>query len=96
MTIGEKIRQLRLQQGMTLEKVGKAAGLSRQRIHGIEVSKSMPTIPVLMQIAESLNCTVFDLIDEPLGRKNSTAAKRENNKPCANSSICPFYKGDKS
>lgn len=87
MTVGEKIRQIRESQGMTLEEVGNLANMSRQRVQQLEVSKTIPTIPALQNLAKGLHCSLLDLIIEPLGLDSN-----QRNSPCVNSNICPFYK----
>ena len=46
------------------------------------MDKGIPTIPILQKLAKGLDCTIFDIIDEPLGRKKDK---------CIHSEICPFY-----
>lgn len=83
MTIGEKIKEIRLSKGLTMVEVGDRAGLMKQRIWQLENSNAYPTIPMLMKVSEGLGCTVVDLIAEPL----------EIDLPiCANTNNCPFFK----
>jgi hypothetical protein len=42
----------------------------------------MPTIPTLQNLAKGLDCSIFDIIDEPLGRAQSR---------CIHAEKCIFY-----
>lgn len=81
-TIGEKLRELRGRIGKTVSKVGEDSGIKAQRVSFYEMDKGIPTIPILQKLAKGLDCTIFDIIDEPLGRKKEK---------CIHSEICPFY-----
>lgn len=37
----------------------------------------MPTIPMLQKLAKGLDCTIFDIIDEPLGQKKTSVFTRK-------------------
>lgn len=84
MTIGEKIKEIRKSKGFSMVQVADGAGMMKQKIWQLENDRlGYPTIPVLMKVAESLGCTVVDLIAEPLGI---------NIPICANMSGCKFFK----
>lgn len=87
MTIGEKIRQIREDKGLTLAEVAFVADISRQRMSAIENSQTgVPSLPTIQRIAKGLHCSELDIICEPLGIEHEQ---------CVNKSICPFYKEDK-
>ena len=82
MTIGEKIKEIRQIKGLTLKEVSEKCGIPSSKLTFYETDRGMPTIPTLQKIAFGLDCTVFDIIDEPLGREQSR---------CIHAEICPFY-----
>jgi len=59
--VGENLRRLRTRQGLSLERLAKASGVSRAMLGQIELGRSAPTINVLWKIARSLDVplTVF-------------------------------------
>nr|WP_289038814.1 XRE family transcriptional regulator [uncultured Allobacillus sp.] len=56
-TIGKKLRQLRIERGMTLKEVSEKTGLSISFISQVETNKSSITIESLMKIAEVFHVT---------------------------------------
>ena len=82
MTIGEKLKELRKSARKTVAKVAEDSGILPARVSFYEMDKGIPTIPILQKLAKGLDCTIFDIIDEPLGRKKEK---------CIHSGICPFY-----
>ena len=82
MTFGEKIKEIRESKNMTLDEVSKKCGIKAQKLTYYEKDKGIPTIPTLKKIAEGLACTIFDIIDEPLGRAQSR---------CIHAEKCMFY-----
>ena len=82
MTIGKKLKELRKIADKTVAKVAEDSGILPARVSFYEMDKGMPTIPILQKLAKGLDCTIFDIIDEPLGRKKDK---------CIHSEICPFY-----
>ena len=65
MELGETIRTKRTVKGMTLGALASASGVSTSMLSEIERGAKNPTIRVLCQIADALDCTVSSLIDEP-------------------------------
>jgi len=61
-TVGANLRRLRLQRGLSLEKLSQACGVSRAMLGQIELGKSAPTINVLWKIARALDVTFSALI----------------------------------
>lgn len=62
--IGPKIRQLRQEQGLSLQKLAARSGVSAASIHKIERSGMVPTIATLLKIAGALHSSVGFFIDE--------------------------------
>jgi transcriptional regulator with XRE-family HTH domain len=81
--IGHKIKEIRLSRGLSQKMLGELAGITTQRVHSLEIGEMLPRLTTLVKIAEGLGISVFDILDEPLGRRC---------KACANSPTCPFFK----
>lgn len=81
-TIGQKLREIRNNLGISAVEVSKKCGIPAQKINFYELDKGMPTIPTLQKLAKGLDCTIFDIIDEPLGRTQSK---------CIHADNCMFY-----
>ncbi|MHB8488848.1 MAG: helix-turn-helix domain-containing protein [Candidatus Dormibacteria bacterium] len=62
--IGPKIRELRLQRGLSLQQLADRSDVSPAAIHKIERNGMVPTIATLMKLAVALNRPVSYLIDE--------------------------------
>lgn len=52
--VGENLRRLRTRNGLSLERLAKASGVSRAMLGQIELGRSAPTINVLWKIARAL------------------------------------------
>lgn len=62
--IGPKVRHLRQQKGLTLQKLADRSGVSPAAIHKIERNGMVPTITTLMKLAGALNRSVAYFVDE--------------------------------
>jgi transcriptional regulator with XRE-family HTH domain len=60
--VGANLRRLRVQRGLSLEKLAKASGVSRAMLGQIELGQSAPTINVLWKISKALDVTFSALI----------------------------------
>ena len=60
--VGENLRRLRTQRGLSLEKLAQQSGVSRAMLGQIELGQSAPTINVLWKIARALEVTFSALI----------------------------------
>lgn len=60
--VGANLRRLRLQRGLSLEKLAQRSGVSRAMLGQIELAQSAPTINVLWKIARALDVTFATLI----------------------------------
>ena len=63
--VGENLRRLRTQRGLSLEKLAQQSGVSRAMLGQIELGQSAPTINVLWKIASGLGVTFSALIAAP-------------------------------
>jgi transcriptional regulator with XRE-family HTH domain len=63
-SIGPKLRDLRLQRGLSLQQLAERADVSAAAIHKIERSGMVPTITTLLKLAGALNRSVTYFVDE--------------------------------
>jgi transcriptional regulator with XRE-family HTH domain len=62
--LGERIKQLRLAQDLTLKQVGEKAKVSATHLSEIERGKTSPTVGTLVRIAHALGREPAHLVDE--------------------------------
>ena len=62
--IGANLRRLRSQNNLSLEKLARAAGVSRAMLGQIELGQSVPTITVLARIADAFGLPVTAFMSE--------------------------------
>lgn len=60
--VGRNVRRIRLEKGLTQEKLAEASELSQQYLSELERGARNPTIVTLSQIAIALGVTATDLI----------------------------------
>ncbi|GAA1595453.1 helix-turn-helix domain-containing protein [Leucobacter chromiireducens] len=63
--IGAKLRSSRVAQGLTLEQLAQASGLTKGFISRVERDDTMPSVPTLVQICHALSLPVGALFEEP-------------------------------
>ncbi|MDX2011081.1 MAG: helix-turn-helix transcriptional regulator [Myxococcaceae bacterium] len=63
-SLGRTVRRLRVQRGLSLERLSERCGVSRAMLSQIESGRSMPTITVLGRVAGGLQVSVAQLLDE--------------------------------
>lgn|SRR5262249_54930190 len=66
-SIGARVREHRMQKGLTLQQLSTAAGVSQSMLSLVERGKTSPSIGTLMAIAEALGLRMSDLLaaEEP-------------------------------
>lgn len=64
MELGERIKQLRLAQDLTLKQVGEKAKVSATHLSEIERGKTSPTVGALVRIAHALGQEPAQLVDD--------------------------------
>ena len=64
MTIGKRLRKIRVEQGLTTIELGMRANISQGMISRIENDRANPTIDKVVSIARALNIPIFKLLDE--------------------------------
>jgi XRE family transcriptional regulator, fatty acid utilization regulator len=78
LTIGRRIRHLRVQRGMTLEELGEAIGRAPSQVSMLENGKREPTIARLQAVARALGAGVEDLLSpEPPSRRDALEIELE-------------------
>lgn len=76
-----RIRELREQNGLTQEQLGKMVGTSRQAINAIETEKFEPSIWLAYDISKIFGCSIEDvfLFDESPRKSRADSSRRDNN-----------------
>lgn len=65
-TIGNQLKQCRMSQGLKQNEVAKKIGICKQALSSYESGRHMPTVDILIQLADLYGCTTNFL----LGRDN--------------------------
>ncbi len=65
----QRLRQLRLEAGLTIEGLASLSGVSRSMISKIERGEANPTASILAQLSEGLNMTISFLLGEQTQQK---------------------------
>lgn len=81
-SIGESIRKIRIKKGLTQSEVAQRMEIATVKISFYELDRGTPNIYTLQRLAEALECSILDIIGEPLGIEKFK---------CIHSDICPFY-----
>lgn len=63
--LGERVRQLRVRRGWSLESLADASGVSRSMLSQIERDQTNPTLYVACRIAQAFNLTLGELVETP-------------------------------
>ncbi|MED3942184.1 helix-turn-helix domain-containing protein [Priestia megaterium] len=72
MTIGQRIRDLRTKQGISLTELANRAGVAKSYISSVERGIQLnPSIQFLNKISTSLNVSIDRLIHEPMDKSES-------------------------
>lgn len=61
-TIGQRIEELRKDNGLSQQELAHEIGITRQLLSMIEIDKRLPTIDVLNKLSERLNVSVYTLL----------------------------------
>jgi transcriptional regulator with XRE-family HTH domain len=73
--LAANLRRLRIARHLSLSQLGRATGISKATLSGIEHGRSNPTIETLVSLAAALGVALGDLIEElPLGEIRITRA----------------------
>lgn len=63
MTIGENIKRLREQAGMTQEDLGEILGITHSAVSLIESDKRGITVEKVQKIAKALGVTIYEILE---------------------------------
>jgi transcriptional regulator with XRE-family HTH domain len=74
--IGPRLRDLRLQHGLSLQQLAERAGVSAAAIHKIERNGMVPTITTLLKLADAFEKPVAYFVDEQANRSGPVAVTR--------------------
>lgn len=66
MSIGEKVRKIRKEKGLSIMDLKEKTGLSKSTISDLENDKSSPTIDTLQKIANALGVDIKEFFEEKL------------------------------
>jgi transcriptional regulator with XRE-family HTH domain len=77
--IGGNLKRLRTRQGYSLEQLAKLAGVSRAMLGQIENGQSVPTILLLLKVADALEVSLAALVAVPATR-STTVLRRSKSK----------------
>ena len=59
--VGNRVRESRMQQGLTQEQLAAAVKVSRQSINAIERGRYIPSLPLALRFARLFGCPVDEL-----------------------------------
>lgn len=71
--ISNKIKEIRKQKNITVQQLATKADVSKGLISQIENNRTVPSLPVLMKIIQSLNLDMNDFFKDISAQKNSAA-----------------------
>ena len=63
-TLGDRVRDLRARKGMTRRAVALAAGVSERHLANLESGTGNASILILLQVAQALQCSLFELLGD--------------------------------
>jgi transcriptional regulator with XRE-family HTH domain len=73
--IGTNLKRLRTRQGHSLERLSKLAGVSRAMLSQIETGKSVPTISLLLKVADALGVSLATLVTKPASQQTKVLTR---------------------
>jgi transcriptional regulator with XRE-family HTH domain len=75
LVIGRNLKSLRTRQGHSLERLAKLAGVSRAMLSQIETGRSVPTILLLLKVANALAVPLATLVSTPAARRTTVLTR---------------------
>ncbi len=63
-TLGDRVRDLRARKGMTRRAVALSAGVSERHLANLESGTGNASILILLQVAQALQCSLFELLGD--------------------------------
>lgn len=80
-SLGNRLRELRRQQGLSLRALAEKSGLSANTLSLIENGKTSPSVATLQQIALALNIPITAFFEVQVNRDPVIFTKKENRNP---------------
>ena len=77
MTIGERIKTLREENGLFQEELAKKIGVSRQAVSSWELDRTLPTIGNAIAMAEVFDCDLNDISGKDMKKRMQTNNEQE-------------------
>lgn len=75
LVIGSNLKSLRTRQGHSLERLARLAGVSRAMLSQIETGRSVPTILLLLKVANALAVPLATLVSTPAARRTTVLTR---------------------
>lgn len=63
-TLGERVRTLRARRGLTRKAVAQSARVSERHLANLEAGTGNASILILLQVAQALQCSIFELLGD--------------------------------
>ncbi len=67
--VGQNVRRIRLEKGLTQEQFCDLSGFSQQYVSGLETGRRNPTIVTIYELAKALGVSHLDLVQPPPSRQ---------------------------
>ncbi len=67
--VGQNVRRIRLEKGLTQEQFCNLSGFSQQYVSGLETGRRNPTIVTIYELAKALGVSHLDLVQPPPSRQ---------------------------
>ena len=67
--VGQNVKRIRLEKGLTQEQFRDVSGFSQQYVSGLETGRRNPTVVTLYELATALGVGYLDLLRPPVSRK---------------------------
>lgn len=71
--VGQNVRRIRLEKGLTQEQFSDLSGFSQQYLSGLERGSRNPTVVTLYELAKALGVSHIDLVQPPISRSKRQA-----------------------
>lgn len=73
MAIGENLKRLRTNKGLTQVQLSEAVGITQAMLAQIERGTKTLSFPVAYEISKELECNLYDFLDNDADKKSKTA-----------------------
>jgi transcriptional regulator with XRE-family HTH domain len=67
--VGQNVRRIRLERGLTQEQFCDLSGFSQQYVSGLETGRRNPTVVTIYELAKALGVSHLDLVQPPTSRQ---------------------------